>query len=146
PAGAACHACFERNEALRENAAQLSRNTRSRPERIAGGASTTISTAVRARNVQLIGRSMNTIGLPWEMTKARRRFSSSIGPRMKPSSKGRRLAAQVLEEIAQEPEQRGQQHVERVAVDAVDADAAHQQDRRIEQAVGHGQELHPDAD
>lgn len=65
-----------------------SAKTRPRVVRIKGAQRTTISRAVNARKARLIGRRTNTGGSPCEITKARRRFSSISGPRMKPSRSG----------------------------------------------------------
>ncbi len=58
----------------------------------------------------------------------------------------RRLAFELDEEHAEEAEDRGLRHVEARVVDRVDADRAEQQDGGIEHAVGHLEQLDPDAD
>ena len=58
----------------------------------------------------------------------------------------RRLDAELEEQVADEREDRRHVDVERAVVERVDADAAEQRDRREEEAVGHRQQLDPDAD
>ena len=65
-----------------------SANTTSRRLRIVGRTATTSAATARARSAAEIGRVRNTDGSPREMMSARRRFSSSSGPRTKPSSSG----------------------------------------------------------
>ena len=58
----------------------------------------------------------------------------------------RRLAAELDEQVADDAEDRDHPDVEGVVVGRVHADAAEHQDRREEPAVGHRQQLDPDAD
>ena len=83
------------------------------------------------------GRVKNTVGSPRESSNARRRFSSIIGPSTKPSSSGAGSHSSLTKTTPSKPEEHGLQDVEVGVVDAVDADRAEQQDRGIEQAIGH---------
>src|SRR5690606_24683016 len=65
-----------------------STNTCSRRFLIAGRTVMTRATAVSARSAPEIGRVRKTVASPREMMSARRRLSSSSGPRTKPSSSG----------------------------------------------------------
>src|SRR5690606_10770848 len=65
-----------------------STNTCSRRFLIAGRTVMTRATAVSARSAPEMGRVRKTVASPREMMSARRRLSSSSGPRTKPSSSG----------------------------------------------------------
>src|SRR5262249_31331238 len=60
----------------------------SRLTRMAGTATTTKSPAANTRNAKLIGSCRKTIVSPREIRRARRRFSSIIGPSTKPRMSG----------------------------------------------------------
>jgi hypothetical protein len=97
-------------------------------------------------SVRLIGPREEHRGSPRDSSSARRRFSSIIGPEHEAQQQRRGLDLELDEGVADEAEERGHQHVGRRVADRVHADAAEQQDRGIEEAVLHGEQLHPDAD
>ena len=59
---------------------------------------------------------------------------------------GRRLAIELGEEIAQDPEQGHEIDVELAVAEAEHADGAEDENRRVEQVVGHHAEPHPEPD
>src|SRR5439155_26832663 len=77
----------------------------SRLTRMAGTASTTKSPAANTRKARLIGSCRNTIGSPREIRRARRRFSSIIGPSTKPRIKRCRLAVELERHVAEDCEE-----------------------------------------
>ena len=58
----------------------------------------------------------------------------------------RRLEPELDQDIADQPEERGEVHVGGIVVDRVDADAAEQQDDREHQPIGHLEQAHPQPD
>ena len=102
--------------------------------------------AAAASSAAEIGRSRKTHGLPRLTRRARRRFSSMSGPSTKPSSSGAGSQPNLQEEIAEHAEDEHEHDLDGGGVQRIHADAAEEQDGRVQQAIGHAQHLHPEAD
>lgn len=76
-----------------------------------------------------MGRSTKTAKSPWDISMARRKFSSTIGPNTKPSTTG--ATERQVERHRPDDAERGHlAHVEQAVLGAVDADADEKDRRR----------------
>jgi hypothetical protein len=95
-------------------------------------------------SVALIGCEKKVVKLPRLRSIARRKFSSSIGPRMNPSISGAGSSDRRMKHVADQAERRRDEDVVQVVVDAERADAAEEQNRREQHAVGNLEDREPE--
>ena len=128
-------------QALTHHSASASLRVRS----TAGDSIATSRIATTPSSTALIGRVTKTLKSPSDSSMARRKFSSSCGPRTRPSSNGAGSTPDLDEEIAHDREAQHQPDIEQAVGDAERADAAEQHDGREQQAVGDLQHRRPTA-
>ena len=121
PAPAAVPAQRRQGREEQERASRLLRLLRRTPPRASCGSPAAPRSPAaaprRSSSPALIGRVTNTLGSPRDSSSARRRFSSIIGPRMKPSSSGAGSQLELDEDVADDAEDRHHADVEGVVVE-----------------------------